>query len=194
MPFQDGSYPIHKPAVISEFHSDSHGLREALECRAQALRVCEHPGRKLDEDGAQLPAQPAGMLQKKVDRSLGVAQAPDVCQEAAHFDGYDEVVRGLIAPVLEVGFLRNGVEGLPVALRDALRVEATPPISVLPAGRAYPEHRSPLDTGQRAPDVDLGAHPPDHLIGELTCAGVTAQVHRLDAVRHRLESRLVYGA
>src|SRR5215468_4226 len=100
MLFQDSSHPVHKPAVVPELDGDSHRSGEAIEGRAQALRVCAHPGRELDEDRAELRAKPDGALQKEVDRSLWVAQAPDMCQEAAHLDRHDEVVKGLLAPVL----------------------------------------------------------------------------------------------
>src|SRR5215472_271595 len=131
MPFQNGSYPIHKPAGVSEL------------------------------------------------------------------DGDDEVVRGLLAPVLELGRLREavegvvefdgreavGVEGQPLALGHALRVETAPPVSVLPPGGAYPEHL--VDCNRRVRSTRRPRRP-GALQALMAASGGTATVrYRPASSRHR---------
>ena len=104
--------------------------------------------------GPSLSPSRARALDQQGDRFLGLGEPKYVRQIAAGFDRHYEVGRRSLSPCGEpiglgqpvkggVGFDRRetlGVELKPASLSDALRVERSSPVPVLPAGRADDEH------------------------------------------------------
>src|SRR6266508_1420668 len=145
---------VDHPTLIAEFEDVPQVSGQQVQERLQSLQVQTPPRRQLIEDRAQIFPQESGPIQKSLERRLRVFQPLQMGQVSIRFDRVNESFRRLLAPGLEGlsgGQLiesivdldrgeRLGVELEPLLRRRFFRIEAPPPVLVIPA---------------RASDVDL---------------------------------------
>ncbi len=153
-PFQHRPGGVGPPGGVPGLDRDPHLRREQSQRRVQRLDVRPQVRRELQQHRAEPVAERGGAAEEPGHRLRRVAQPLDVGEVAAHLHRHAEIRRGPRPPGGERVPLGQPVEGVvdldggepggevlqPEPLRQTLRVETTPPVPVLPAGRAHHDH------------------------------------------------------
>src|SRR5487761_1246028 len=149
---------VPEPRGVAHLDGDADASRHRRQRVAQPRRLGLEVRRELEQHRAHPIAEAGGTAEKGLDRVAHLSQPPDVADIPGELEGKEEPRRHTLPPLGEDILGGEAVEGVvdlhasegrrvvlePQPLRQPLRVDAAPPVAVLPPGGADPDGHGAL--------------------------------------------------